>query len=164
MLQNRAVLVAMILAMSVPALSMPTVAQETRPQVTSQANHQMTGGVIDGPLEVSESMHVNGPLVVDGELVLGSVNPIFSRFDVTSEGNAAAEVAGKRKAEVWEGSWSVGGALVVHGPLIVHGTLYPSGGLTIGGPVACAKDPVASSVLMPSGLNPIGVPIHWNCD
>ncbi len=152
MLQNRAVLVAMILAMSVPTLSMPTVAQETRPQVTSQANHQMTGGVIDGPL------------VVDGELVLGSVNPIFSRFDVTSEGNAAAEVAGKRKAEVWEGSWSVGGALVVHGPLIVHGTLYPSGGLTIGGPVACAKDPVASSVLMPSGLNPIGVPIHWNCD
>lgn len=163
MWQNRAVLVAMILAMSIPILSMSSAPQDTRPQVTSKANHQMTGGVVDGPLEVSGSMHVNGPLVVDGELVLGTVNPIFSIFQATSEGNAAAELPGKRKAEVWKGSWAVGGALVVHGPLTVHGTLYPSGGLTIGGPVACATDPIAF-VLMPAGLNPIGGPIHWTCD
>jgi hypothetical protein len=163
-LQNHAVLVAIIAAMSVPALSTPSATQETRPQVTSKANHVMTGGVVDGPLEVSESLHVNGPLVVDGELVLGAVNPIFSKFEVTSEGNANAELPGKHKAEVWEGSWMVGGALVVHGPLTVRGTLYPSGGLTIGGLVACAKDPPSASVLMPAGLHPIGGPIHWTCD
>lgn len=169
MSEQRAVLVAMFLAMSVLPLASDGAeqeghSQESRPQVTSKTNHQMTGGVVDGPLELTESLHVNGPLVVDGELVLGKVNPIFSKFEATSEGNAAAEVPGKRKAEVWEGSWSVGGALVVHGPLTVRGTLYSSGGLTIGGLVACAKDPTSSSVLMPAGLNPIGGPIHWTCE
>lgn len=162
MSEQRAVLVAMFLAMSVLPLASDGAeqeghSQESRPQVTSKTNHQMSGGVVDGPLELTESLHVNGPLVVDGEAGQGE-------SEATSEGNAAAEVPGKRKAEVWEGSWSVGGALVVHGPLTVRGTLYSSGGLTIGGLVACAKDPASSSVLMPAGLNPIGGPIHWTCE
>jgi hypothetical protein len=162
--QHRTVFAAIVSVMSIPASLMPSAAQQTSPQVISKVNHQMTGGVVDGPLEVSESLHVNGPLVVDGELVLGTVNPIFSKFTATSEGNAGAEVPGRRKSERWDGSWNVGGALVVHGPLIVRGTLYSSGGLTIGGLVGCANDPVASSVLIPPGVNPIGGPIQWKCE
>lgn len=138
-------------------------AQETRPQVLSKTHNQMSGGVVDGPLEVTGSLHVDGPLVVDGELDLGKVYPIFTKFDVTSVGNETAELPGKRKAEVWSGSWTVGGGLVVHGPLTVHETLYPSGGLTVGGLVACAGHP-DSSVFLPAGPHPIGGPIHWSCD
>ena len=98
MSEQRAVLVAMFLAMSVLPLASDGAeqeghSQESRPQVTSKTNHQMSGGVVDGPLELTESLHVNGPLVVDGEAGQGE-------SEATSEGNAAAEVPGKRKAEV----------------------------------------------------------------
>ena len=176
--QNRALLITIVIAVSIPALSMVASAQvatpqgtpkqvappqETRPQVISKTHHQMSGGVIDGPLELTESLHVDGPLVVDGELVLGKVYPIFTKFDVTSVGNAGAELPGKRKAEVWKGSWTVGGPLVVHGSLSVPGTLYPSGGLTVGGLLACVGSP-ESSVFLPAGPHPIGGPIHWSCE
>ena len=173
--ENRALLVFIVVAIAISGFSIAEVAnaqvaspqvtpvQETRPQVISKTHHQMSGGVVDGPLELTESLHVDGPLVVDGELVLGKVYPIFTKFDATSVGNAAAELPGKRKAEVWKGSWTVGGPLVVHGPLTVPGTLYPSGGLTVGGLLACVGRP-DTSVFLPTGPHPIGGPIHWNCE
>jgi len=136
--------------------------QSTRPQIISAVKHQMSGGVIDGPLVVGDSLTITGPLVVDGELRLGSLNPIWTRFEVTSVGNENAELVGKRTPEVWEGSWYVSGPLVIHGSLTVNRILYPAGGLTMGGPISCANNP-ESLVVMPAGLHAVGGPVHWAC-
>lgn len=156
----RTVLLAAILAAALPAGR--ATAQETRPQILSKAHQHVSGGVVDGPLEVTGSLSANGPLVVDGELVFGLLNPIFSKADVTSEGNENAELPGMRKVETWQGSWVVQGPLVVHGPLTVDGTLYAPAGLTVGGPIACPRQP-DSMVFLAAGLHPIGGPIHWSC-
>jgi len=137
--------------------------QTTRPQIISAGKHQMSGGVIDGALVVGDSLTITGPLVVDGELRLGSLNPIWTRFEVTSVGNENAELVGKRTPEVWEGSWYVNGPLVIHGSLTVNQILYPVGGLTMGGPISCANNP-ESRVVMPAGLHAVGGPIHWACE
>ncbi|WP_296651416.1 hypothetical protein [Paraburkholderia sp.] len=87
--------------------------------------------VTTGPLSITGSAVVRGPLTVDGSLTVAG--DIYARGPITAdwiERIPFNDPAVRRR----RGENLFDGPLTVHGPLIVHGDLEVDGPITVGGP------------------------------